>query len=102
MAKFVDLTPQKVNEKRTIVEAAKTAGVDIEECRTIDPDNASVELFARLRKAGEKRVHSKNIFQKTLKSRRRNLTPLSPSRKVFLKEKFSAETVRSTAAVIFV
>ena len=46
---LLTLLPPKVNEKRTIVEAAKTAGVDIKECRTIDPDNASVELFARLR-----------------------------------------------------
>src|SRR3990167_9229580 len=34
IARAVDLTPQKVNEKRTIVDTAKSLGVDIEACRT--------------------------------------------------------------------
>ena len=53
VARAVDLTPQKVNEKRTIVDTAKSLGVDIEACRTVDPDMASVELLrscARLAK----------------------------------------------------
>src|SRR3989344_9201010 len=45
LARTVDLTPQKVEEKRTIVEAAKSVGVDIEECQSMDPDNASLELL---------------------------------------------------------
>ncbi|MEK7144356.1 MAG: hypothetical protein AAB794_00630 [Patescibacteria group bacterium] len=52
-AKAVELTPQKVKEKREIVDAAKTLGVDIEACRTMDPDTASIELLrgcARLAK----------------------------------------------------
>ena len=53
VAQAVDLTPQKVNEKKTIVETAKSLGVDFEACRTMDPDTASIELLrgcARLAK----------------------------------------------------
>ncbi|MEK7101549.1 MAG: hypothetical protein AAB882_00140 [Patescibacteria group bacterium] len=53
VARAVELTPQKVNEKRAIVDTAKSLGVDIEACRTMDPDTASVELLrgcARLAK----------------------------------------------------
>ncbi|MDP2593843.1 MAG: hypothetical protein Q8P36_00680 [bacterium] len=53
VARAVELTPQKVVEKRTIVEAAKSLGVDIEACRTMDPDTATIELLrgcARLAK----------------------------------------------------
>ena len=53
VARAVELTPQKVGEKRTIVEAAKSLGVDIEACRTMDPDTATIELLrgcARLAK----------------------------------------------------
>src|SRR3989338_2639967 len=53
VARAVDLTPQKVNEKRTIVDTAKSLGVDIEACRTMDPDTATIELLrgcARLAK----------------------------------------------------
>ncbi len=45
VANAVGLTPQKVEEKRNIVEAAKSAGVDFEECRTMDPETASIELL---------------------------------------------------------
>ena len=45
LARALDLTPQKVQEKRTIVEAARSVGVDIEECQSMDPDNASLELL---------------------------------------------------------
>src|SRR3989344_1052480 len=53
VARAVELTPQKVQEKRDIVNAAKSLGVDIEACRTMDPDTASIELLrgcARLAK----------------------------------------------------
>src|SRR3989338_8416744 len=53
VARAVELTPQKVGEKQTIVEAAKSLGVDIEACRTMDPDTATIELLrgcARLAK----------------------------------------------------
>src|SRR3989344_8772633 len=53
IARAVELTPQKVNEKRVIVNTAKLLGVDIEACRTMDPDTASIELLrgcARLAK----------------------------------------------------
>ena len=53
IARAVELTPQKVGEKRGIVEAAASLGVDIEACRTMDPDTASIELLrgcARLAK----------------------------------------------------
>ena len=53
VARAVELTPQKVNEKRVIVDTAKSLGVDIEACRTMDPDTASIELLrgcARLAK----------------------------------------------------
>ncbi|MBI2087032.1 MAG: hypothetical protein HYT69_02570 [Candidatus Zambryskibacteria bacterium] len=45
LARTIDLTPEKVTEKRTIVDVAKTIGVDIDECRAMDPDTASVELL---------------------------------------------------------
>ena len=45
VARAVELTPQKVNEKRAIVDTAKSLGVDTEACRTMDPDTASIELL---------------------------------------------------------
>ena len=53
LAQSVDLTPQKVEEKRTIVETAKSIGIDIRECQNMDPDTATIELLracARLAK----------------------------------------------------
>lgn len=53
VARAMELTPQKVKEKKAIVDTAKSLGVDIEKCRTMDPDTASVELLrgcARLAK----------------------------------------------------
>ncbi len=53
VAKTVELTVEKVKEKRSIVETAKSIGVDFEACRTMDPETASVELLrscARLAK----------------------------------------------------
>lgn len=53
VARAMELTPQKVKEKKTIVDTAKSLGVDMEECRTMDPDTASIELLrgcARLAK----------------------------------------------------
>src|SRR3989338_8079994 len=49
----VGLTPQIIKEKRIIIDTAKSIGVDFEQCRTMDPDTASVELLracARLAK----------------------------------------------------
>ncbi len=45
LARTVDLTPQKVDEKQVISDAAKSAGVDIRQCQTMDPDTASLELL---------------------------------------------------------
>ena len=45
LARTLELTKQKVDEKREVVEAAKSLGVDLEECRTMDPDTAPVELL---------------------------------------------------------
>ena len=53
LARDIDLTVQKVGEKQSIVDTARSIGVDIEECRAMDPDSASVELLrgcARLAK----------------------------------------------------
>ena len=53
VARAMELTPQKVKEKKAIVDTAKSLGVNIEECRTMDPDTASIELLrgcARLAK----------------------------------------------------
>lgn len=53
VARAVELTPQKVKEKKTLVDTAKSLGVDIEACRTMDPDTAPIELLrgcARLAK----------------------------------------------------
>ena len=45
LARTVDLTVQKVEEKKVISDAAKSAGVDIRQCQTMDPDTASLELL---------------------------------------------------------
>ncbi|MBI2097497.1 MAG: hypothetical protein HYT46_00975, partial [Candidatus Vogelbacteria bacterium] len=45
LARTIDLTPERVSEKRAIIDVAKTIGVNIDECRTMDPDTASVDLL---------------------------------------------------------
>jgi len=45
VAKELDLTTKKVAEKNEIVKAAKEVGVNFDDCRTMDPDSASVELL---------------------------------------------------------
>lgn len=45
LAREVELTPQLVAEKRAIVETAREVGVNFDECRSMDPDTASVELL---------------------------------------------------------
>ena len=59
LARQLDLTVAKVEEKKIIVETAKEIGVTVEQCRTMDPDTASIELLrscARLAK--DKRVQN--------------------------------------------
>lgn len=57
LAEELDLTLEKVEEKRVIVETAKEVGVDVEACRTMDPDTAPVELLrACARLAKDKRL----------------------------------------------
>src|SRR3989344_1996722 len=54
LARQLDLTVAKVEEKKIIVETAKEIGITFEQCRTMDPETASVELLrscARLAKA---------------------------------------------------
>src|SRR3989338_3999745 len=53
VARAVELTVEKVGEKRAIMETAKSLGVDFEACRTMDPETASIDLLrscARLAK----------------------------------------------------
>ena len=45
LARTVGLTVQDVEVKRSIVEVSKSVGVDIDECRVMDPDTASVEFL---------------------------------------------------------
>src|SRR3989338_6910375 len=45
LARTVDLTAQKVEERKVISDAAKSAGVDIRQCQTMDPDTASLDLL---------------------------------------------------------
>src|SRR3989338_6074077 len=45
IARELDLTTKKVAEKNEIVKAAKEVGVNFDDCRTMDPDSASVELL---------------------------------------------------------
>lgn len=45
LARSIDLTPQKVKEKQAIVDAAEELGVDVDDCRTMDPETADVELL---------------------------------------------------------
>ena len=63
LARTVGLTPQKVEEKRVIVEAAKSAGVDIGECQTMDPDTASLELLRSCAKLAKSESIQKFIPQ---------------------------------------
>ncbi|MEK7179402.1 MAG: hypothetical protein AAB689_00040, partial [Patescibacteria group bacterium] len=65
VARAVELTPQKVGEKRTIVETAKSLGVDIEACRTMDPDTASVELLRSCARLAKNENIQKYIPQET-------------------------------------
>lgn len=53
LGRQLDLTTAKVEEKKIIVETAKEIGITVDQCRTMDPDTASVELLrlcARLAK----------------------------------------------------
>ncbi|MBI2056607.1 MAG: hypothetical protein HYT37_04520 [Candidatus Sungbacteria bacterium] len=53
LARSLDLTPIKVDEKKVVVDAARQAGVNIQDCRNMDPDTAPIELLracARLAK----------------------------------------------------
>lgn len=45
IARQLDLTTAKVEEKNVVVMAAKEAGVNISECRAMDPDTAPIELL---------------------------------------------------------
>ncbi|MEK7060365.1 MAG: hypothetical protein AAB936_00030, partial [Patescibacteria group bacterium] len=65
IAQAVDLTPQKVKEKKTIIETAKSLGVDIEACRTMDPDTATVELLRSCARLAKHENVQKYIPQET-------------------------------------
>ena len=45
LASEIDLTPKIVQEKKQIVEAAKSIGLTIDQCIEMDPDTASVEVL---------------------------------------------------------
>jgi len=45
LARTLDLTPQKVQEKKAIIEAAQEIGVDAFACRGMDVETASIELL---------------------------------------------------------
>ncbi|TSC67838.1 MAG: hypothetical protein G01um101472_295, partial [Parcubacteria group bacterium Gr01-1014_72] len=52
-ARALDLTPKSVSQKKRLIEAAQEIGVEIEECKAMDPDTASTDLLrlcARLAK----------------------------------------------------
>ncbi len=65
VARAVELTPQKVGEKRVIVETAKFLGIDIEACRTMDPDTASIELLRGCARLAKDKNVQKYIPQET-------------------------------------
>lgn len=59
IAKKLDLTPSKIEEKKTIVEAAREIGVDPVTCRGMDPDTAQLDtLRACARLARHERVRA--------------------------------------------
>jgi hypothetical protein len=59
LAQSVNLTQKIVEEKRVIVATAKSLGVDFEQCRTMDPETASVDLLrACARLAKDERIQS--------------------------------------------
>ena len=45
IAKQIDMTVAKVGEKKTIIDAAKEAGVNLRECQSMDPNAASIDLL---------------------------------------------------------
>lgn len=65
VARAVELTPQKVKEKKTLVDTAKSLGVDIGECRTMDPDTASIELLRGCARLAKHEKVQKYIPQET-------------------------------------
>lgn len=65
VARTVELTPDKVGEKRTIVETAKSLGVDVEACRIMDPDTASIELLRSCARLAKHENIQKYIPQET-------------------------------------
>lgn len=67
LARTIDLTPQKVQEKRDIADIAKSAGVSIEECQTMDPDAASLELLRGCAKLAKNEKLQKYIPQEDRK-----------------------------------
>src|SRR3990167_2475969 len=61
LARAVDLTAQKVEEKKVISDAAKSAGVDIRQCQTMDPDTAPLELLRGCAKLAKSKAIQKFI-----------------------------------------
>ncbi len=45
LAKSLDLTSKKIEEKKDIILAAKEIGVNLNDCQAFDPDTASLELL---------------------------------------------------------
>ena len=91
VARAVELTPQKVGEKRTIVETAKSIGVDIEACRTMDPDTASVELLRSCARLAKHENVQKYIPQETKIVQKKQMRRLL-SRKIWRADECHAET----------
>ena len=70
VAKALDLTSAKVEEKKVIINAAKEIGVTIKECQEMDPDNASIELLrscARLAKDARVQKYIPAAVKETIK-----------------------------------
>ncbi len=68
LAKVLDLTAQKIDEKKNILVAAKEIGVNLNDCRSLDPDTASLELLRACAKLAKHESVQKQISPATKSS----------------------------------
>ena len=80
LARVLELTPERIEKTKIIVEEAKSVGVDFEECQRMDPDTASIKLL----RACAKLAKSERIQRYIPEEDRRNVE--KSDRTIALKE----------------
>ncbi len=61
LATSLDLTSKKIEDKRVVINAAKEAGVNLQECQNLDPDSASVDILRACAKLAKNSAIQKYI-----------------------------------------